>query len=424
MSTSTQTTNRPGTAPSAGNQTRTRILIADSFPPAGTAALREAGCDVFEHGDATAENLHKIAADTNPDILIVRSTKVTEPVFVAAPKLSLIVRAGAGYDNIDVNAASTRGVFVANCPGKNSIAVAELVWGLILSCDRRIPDQTAELREGKWNKKEYTKAPGLYGRALGIVGLGQIGMEVARRGKAFGMKVFAWSRSLTEETADALGVIYVSNIVNLAKVADVVSVNVAGNDQTKALINAQFCQAMKPGAYLINTSRGSVVDEAALNAAVESKGIRLGFDVFSQEPAAGDKTFHDPIVKQPHVYGTHHCGASTDQAQTAIADETVRIIMEYINFGRVPNCVNRAARTCATCIMTVRHLNRPGVLAHVFYTLGQAGINVEEMENIIYEGEQAACARIQLATRPSDEDLKTIMRNDHVLSAELADIKR
>ncbi len=404
------------------SDTALNVLIADKFEQAGLDGLNRLGCTVTFEANLTADDLPAAIGDHDPDVLIVRSTKVGEAVFGAPSKLSLVIRAGAGYDTIDVTAASARGVFVANCPGKNSIAVAELVWALILTCDRRLPDQTADLRRGTWNKKEYAKAPGLYGRTLGVVGLGRIGREVAQRGKAFGMKVVAWSRSLTQEQADELGVGYCSNLINLAKLADVVSINIAATDETAGLIGRKFCAALKDGAYLINTSRGSVVDDKALANVIRSKAIRVGLDVYATEPSTTTGTFTDPIVQEPGVYGTHHIGASTEQAQQAIAAEVVRIIESYQNTGQVPHCVNRATSTTATNLLIVRHLNRPGVLAHVFYTLGQAGINVEEMENIIYSGAKAACARIQLDDAPSADHLNAIRANDDVLSVNLTTI--
>ena len=398
------------------------VLIADKFEQPGIDSLEALGCTVQSQPGLTADDLASAVADCDPDVIVVRSTKVQTPVFEAAKKLSLVIRAGAGYDTIDIKTASARGVFVANCPGKNSIAVAELTWALILSCDRRVPDQTIELRSGQWNKKEYSKAAGLYGRTLGVVGLGKIGQEVAKRGRAFGMNVVAWSRSLTQENADRLGVGFCANIINLAKMSDVVSINIAATPDTKNLIGERFCNALKDGAYLVNTSRGSVIDQAALTAAIKKKGVRAGLDVYADEPAANDKTFSDAIVNEPGVYGTHHIGASTDQAQQAIADEVVRVVESYVNTGEVPNCVNRAASTTATSLLTVRHLNKPGVLAHVFYTLGQANINVEEMENIIYEGAEAACARIQLDDLPDESEINAIRSNDNVLSVNITSI--
>ena len=401
------------------------VLIADKFDQTGIEQLEAIGCRVQLNPDLTADALPAAVTEHDPDVLIVRSTKVLTAAVEAAHRLSLIVRAGAGYDTIDVATASARGIFVANCPGMNAIAVAELAWALILACDRRVPDQCADVRSGTWNKKEYArKAAGLHGRTLGIVGLGRIGLEVAQRGKAFGMKVVAWSNSLTEDRAHELGFGYCSNLINLAKLADVISVHVAATPETKGLIGEKFCSALKPGAYLVNTSRGSVVDETALIEAIRTKDVRAGLDVYANEPPTATGEFTDPIVQEPGVYGTHHVGASTDQAQQAIADEVVRIIDTYARTGAVPNCVNRAKATSATSLLTVRHLNRPGVLAHVFYTLGQAGINVQEMENIIYDGARAACARIQLDEPPKPEHISAIRANDDVLSVELTRIGR
>ncbi len=398
------------------------VLIADKFEQAGIDGLEALGCTVHFQPALAADDLGEAVGAHDPDVIVVRSTKVLASAFASAKKLSLVIRAGAGYDTIDVKAASARGVFVANCPGKNAIAVAELTWALILACDRRVPDQTLELRQGKWNKKEYAKAAGLYGRTLGIVGFGRIGQAVATRGRAFGMNVVAWSRSLTQEKADEFGVAYCSNLINLAKMADVVSINIAATPDTENIIDERFCAALKDGAYVVNTSRGSVVDQDALTTAIRERGVRAGLDVYAKEPAAADKTFADPIVNEPNVYGTHHIGAATDQAQQAVADEVVRIVDSYLSAGVVPNCVNRAASTTATTLLTVRHLNKPGVLAHVFYTLGQANINVEEMENIIYEGAEAACARIQLDDRPNEGEINAIRANDNVLSVNITSI--
>jgi D-3-phosphoglycerate dehydrogenase len=270
---------------------------------------------------------------------------------------------------------------------------------------------------------EYSKACGLYGRTLGIVGLGQIGREVARRAQAFGMKVVAWSRHLTVEDANQLGVEYALTPMDVARVSDAISINVAATSETKHLVNAEFLAAMKPGAYLINTSRGSVVDEDALRQAISEKGIRCGLDVFQNEPAGGTGRFDNPIVQEPGVYGTHHVGASTDQAQVAIAHEVIRIVQSFRDSGEVPNVVNRLARSSATHVLTIRHRNRPGVLAHVFGVLADASINVEEVENIIYHGAKATLARIHLDGHPNDGALDRIRTgNPDIISAELSEI--
>ncbi|MCH2161860.1 MAG: 3-phosphoglycerate dehydrogenase family protein [Phycisphaerales bacterium] len=392
------------------------ILVADKFEESGLQSLRALGHMVISEPDLTPESLPDAIKTHQPNVLVVRSTKVRADSLLADARLAVVVRAGAGTDNIDLSVASERGIFVSNCPGRNSVAVAEVVWGLILSCDRRIPDQVADLRAGNWKKKEFAKAQGLWGRTLGIVGLGQIGREVATRAHAFGMRVIAWSRSLDEATADKLGVDYCESLVNLARMADVVSVNVSATSETEKLIDAEFLNALKPGAYFINSSRGTVVDQEALTKVIQDNGVRAGLDVFANEPAASDKSFTDPIVNESGVYGTHHVGASTEQAQKAIADEAIRIIRNYLETGEIINCVNLASETGAATL-TVRHLNRPGVLAHVFDLLGQAGINVEDMENVIYTGGEAACARISLAATPSPGQLQRILANEHVLDA-------
>jgi D-3-phosphoglycerate dehydrogenase len=400
----------------------TTVLIADSFSERGLTMLGSLGCNITQDASLDGEALVQAVGECQPDVIIVRSTKLSAEVFAVATKLSLVVRAGAGYDTIDVAAASARGISVANCPGMNAIAVAELAWGLILSCDRRIPDQTAALRAGTWSKKEYAKAAGLYGRTLGIVGLGRIGQEVARRGEAFGMKVVAWSRSLDQTRADELEVGYCESLTNLAKMSDVVSVNVAATPSTKELIDQDFCESMKPGSIIINTSRGTVIDHAALTTAIQDKGIRAGLDVFAHEPKGGDKTFQDGIVHEPGVYGTHHVGASTDQAQEAIAGEAVRVLATWMATGEVPNCVNLASSTAASTLLTIRHLNRPGVLAHVFEIIGASSTNVEEMENVIYEGAKAACARIQIGGHLNADCLERIRNNDAILSVSASPI--
>jgi D-3-phosphoglycerate dehydrogenase len=192
-----------------------RVLIADKFEQSGRDGLDAAGCDYSYQPDVKDDALVEAIRAYGPEVLVVRSTKVTEPMFDAGP-LKLVVRAGAGYNTIDVAAASRRGVYVSNCPGKNSVAVAELAFALMLALDRRIPDNVAELRAGRWNKKEFSKARGLLGRTLGLVGTGQIGREMVERARAFGMRVVAWSRSLTEDRPGVL-----ASVLEAIKAADI-----------------------------------------------------------------------------------------------------------------------------------------------------------------------------------------------------------
>jgi D-3-phosphoglycerate dehydrogenase len=283
--------------------------------------------------------------------------------------------------------------------------------------DRRVPDNVAELRAGKWNKQEFSKARGLYGRTLGLLGVGHIGQEVIRRAAGFGMNIVLWSRRfdgenrpMHEQEARDLGIEPALRTIRIdlaptpgevAARADVLSLHLALGPETKGLVNAALLDRLKPGAIVVNTARGDVVDYPALAAAVRAKGLRVGLDVFASEPAASTADFLDPLIPLPGVYGTHHIGASTEQAQEAIAAETVRIIRSYKETGKVPNVVNLATRTPATHMLVVRHRDRPGVLAHVFNYLRQDNLNVQETENIVFDGAQAAVARINLDGPPS-----------------------
>lgn len=387
-----------------------KILIADRFPEAGQTDLREAGFEIVYEPDLKDDALTSVIKSTGSDILVVRSTKVTGEMLEAG-RLSLVVRAGAGYNTIDVKTASSRGIYVTNCPGKNSVAVAELAFGLILALDRRIPDNATDLKQGRWNKKEYSKARGIFGRTLGLVGLGKIGQEMVQRAKAFGMPVVAWSRSLTPERAEKLGIEMRQSPLEVASAADIVSLHVALNNDTRNMIDEKFFNAMAPGSYFINTSRAEVIDQAALASAIRERGLRAGLDVFAGEPAGGTGTVEDDIFKLDGVIGTHHIGASTDQAQQAIAEETVRIIRHYKEVGRAPNVVNLAKKSPATHLLVVRHYDRVGVLASVFDELKRAGINVQETENIVFDGANAAIARIHLDSPPSGEVLDAIKTN-------------
>ncbi|MGH9932658.1 MAG: 3-phosphoglycerate dehydrogenase family protein [Pyrinomonadaceae bacterium] len=400
-----------------------RVLIADKFEQSGRDGLLAIGCDVSFQPDLKDDALTEAIRQQAPDVLVVRGTKVTEPM-LAAGQIKLVVRAGAGFNTIDVAAASRRGIYVSNCPGKNSIAVAELAFALMLALDRRIADNVIALRRGEWNKKEFSKARGLFGRTLGLVGVGKIGAEMIPRAQAFGLRVVAWSRSLTPERAAELGIEYKASPADVARNADIVSVHVALNSDTRAFLGADFFAAMRQGACFINAARGEVVDQAALVAAMKSRGIRAGLDVYAGEPTSATAAFSDEIGKEPNLYGTHHIGASTDQAQEAIAAETVRIVREFKETGNVPNVVNLARQTPATHRLVVRHLDRPGVLAAVLDAIKSEHINVQEMENIVFEGAEAAVARINLDNAPSREVLDRLRAgNANIIELDLLELK-
>ena len=396
-----------------------KVLVADKLPPSGISGLEAAGYDVLNEPGLADGALVERVRETGAQVLVVRSTKVPRPVLEAG-NLGLVIRAGAGVNTIDVEAASELGIYVANCPGKNAIAVAELAFGLALALDRRLVDCTQELRAGRWDKKGFGKARGLYGRTLGVIGTGEIGRQVARRGKAFGMRVIAWSRSLTPEKAAEWRLERRERPEDVAREADVVSVHVAQTGETKGFLGERFFAAMRPGTLFVNTARGGVVDPDALRKAITDGGVRAGLDVWSQQPAEAQGAFEDPLGQLEGVYGTHHIGASTDQAQDAVADEAVRIARLYREQGEVPNCVNVCAKSPAACALVVRHLDRVGVLAHVLEQLKGAETNVQEMENVIFEGAKAACATIRVDREPAAELLDRLRGHEHVLSITVA----
>ena len=385
------------------------VLIVDKLSSEVVCALEKLGLQVEVRNDLDAAALPSAAGSV--DILVVRSTKVTAAAIQAAPRLSLIIRAGAGVDTIDLEAACAKGIYVANCPGKNTAAVAELAIGLLLAADRRIADATVAMRNGAWRKKEFGKARGLAGRTLGILGFGAIGKAVAARAAGLEMKVVAWSRSLTPEAAESQGVGYAASPQELAAVCDAVSIHLALTPETKYLAGPQFLDALRPGAILINTSRGPLVDTAALRAAIAAKGLRVGLDVFEGEPAGAEAEWTDKELASQATC-TPHIGASTDQASEAVAAEVVRIIDVFIKTGHPPGTVNLCAHSPAKFRLVVRHLNRVGVLAFVLDGLREEGINVEEMENTIFAGAAAACCSMLLDQSPS-RLLVDCMRNNH-----------
>ena len=314
------------------------MLLADRIAEPGQALLGNAGIEVVADPDLTAETLPVAVSETAADVLVVRSTRVSGEA-LRAGQLKLVVRAGAGFNTIDVETASELGIMVANCPGRNTAAVAELAFGLIIALDRHIADNVGELRAGRWNKLGFSDAKGLSGSTLGLLGTGHIGRAMIPIAGAFGMNVIAWSRSLSPALAAELDIGHRSSPTDVARDADVVSVHVALTPETRHLVGAELLDAMKPGAYLINTARAEVVDEAALIEAVRSKGLRVGLDVFEGEPASGTGTVVSPLFSVPGVIGTHHIGGATTQSHRAVAEEMARVVIEFARTGRVINQV-------------------------------------------------------------------------------------
>lgn len=394
-----------------------KILIADKFQPSHVARLQSQGHQVDLQPELGAGDLPQ--AIVGHDLLIVRSTKVSAETIEASDRLQMIVRAGAGTNTIDKAAAAHRGIYVCNTPGKNALAVAELTFGLLLAIDRKIADGVIDLREGRWNKKKYAKAQGLFGQKLGIVGLGDIGIALAERASAFGLQLYSIARDRRRPAiarrASELGVRMVPDLLALAASCDIVSFHVPAHPSTKGMINREFLAALRDGATVLNTSRGEIVDDAALVEAMNERGIRAGLDVYNDEPGAGMADFRSPLAQHPNVVGTHHIGASTEQAQDAIASEVVAIVRGFES-GKVRHCVNMEQAARGSSSICVRHYSKVGVLASVFDTIKKAGINVEQMNNQIFAGGSAATATLNLSGEMPAQALAALEQLPNVIA--------
>jgi D-3-phosphoglycerate dehydrogenase / 2-oxoglutarate reductase len=383
-----------------------RLLIADKLTLEPFEPLALLGVHLDYQPTLKGPELQAAAADCN--ILVVRSTKVDAACIDEAKMLNLIVRAGAGVNTIDVAAASARGIYVANCPGKNAAAVAELTMAHVLCSDRRLVDATVSLRQGRWEKAAFQRARGVMGRRLGVVGCGAIGRLVVQRAQAFGMEVHGWSRSLTRARAQQLGIGYQATLTGLAKQSDVLSIHLPLNDATRGMVGEEVLAALPDGALVINTSRAGVMDYEALERHATTRGLRAGLDVFPGEPKTGAADFTSTLMKLPGVYGTPHIGASTEQAQVAIATEASSIVRAFLTSEDVPNVVNVCRNTPARYALVLRAEDSVGVLANVFNVLKRHGLNIEECTNTVFDGAAAACTKLRLSARPGDTCLQEI----------------
>jgi D-3-phosphoglycerate dehydrogenase len=397
-----------------------RLLVADKMDLGALEELKVLGIEIVSRPELTKETL--ASALDGVGILVVRSTEVTGEAIFAGKQLNLIVRAGAGVNTIDVAAASARGIYVANCPGKNAIAVAELAMGMILALDRRIADATAELRAGRWEKTRYAAARGIFGQRIGIAGLGAIGGEVLTRARGFGLEPYAWSRSLTPNRAAKLDVGYCKSLEDLAARSDIFTIHLPLKKETRGAVSRRVLEALPDGAIVINTARGEVLDYEALSDLITKKGLRVGLDVWSQEPDKGSAPFEAPILERGVVYGTPHIGASTEQAQRAIARETARIIRAFLTEETVPNVVNICATSPARYAIVVRMLDKVGVLANTLSVLKRHGLNVEEVSNTVFEGALATCTKLRVSGRPSDACIKEIGAFEEILHVDVVSL--
>jgi D-3-phosphoglycerate dehydrogenase len=395
-----------------------RILVADRLNADSLDEMRALGVEVNYEPDLRAEKLPESLDGIN--VLVVRGTEVSQAAVRAGKALNLIIRAGAGVSNIDVVTASERGIYVANCPGKNAAAVAELTFTLIGCLDRRIPHAVASLRSGQWEKNEYARAAGLSGKSIGILGLGHVGRAVLRLAQAYNMKPYACSRSLSNARAQELGVTPMPSPEKLARESDIFTVHLDLVERTRGVVDRTVLEALPDEAIFVNTARPELVDYDALVELLPRKRLRLGLDVLPNEPSTRIATYEHSLLSGNLVYATPHIGASTDQAQTAIAAECVRIVRSFLTKGEVPNVVNISATFWSRYQLVVRHVDRVGALANVLGVLKRHGIDIHELDNTVFEGGRAACAKIRLGSRPSEDCLAEIMAfSDEILHVDL-----
>jgi D-3-phosphoglycerate dehydrogenase len=313
------------------------VLVCDPISPKGIALLQqrpEFKVTVLKQKLPEAELLPLVG---EVHAMVVRSeTKITKKVIEAAPHLRVVGRAGVGVDNVDVDAATQRGIVVMNTPGGNTISTAELTFSMLMALARKIPQAHGSMKEGKWSRKEY-QGTELYNKTLGILGMGRIGTEVAKRAQAFGMKILAYDPFLTLARAKALQVDLRENVNDVYAGADFITVHMPMTDETKGMINTAAFAKMKKGVRILNCARGGIVKEADLCAALQSGQVGgAGLDVYETEPPPADF----PLRSLPQVVMTPHLGASTEEAQENVGIEVAEAITDYLLSGGVRNAVN------------------------------------------------------------------------------------
>jgi D-3-phosphoglycerate dehydrogenase len=314
-----------------------KVLVCDPISPKGITLLEqrpEFQVTVLPKRLSEAELLPLVS---DVSAMIVRSeTKVTKKIIEAAPKLRVVGRAGVGVDNINVDAATQHGVVVMNTPGGNTITTAELTFTMLLNLARKVPQAHASMTAGKWDRKQFQGVE-LAEKTLGVLGMGRIGGEVAKRALAFGMRVLAYDPFLTEARAKSLGVELVNELDDVYRAADFITVHMPVTEQTKGMLNAAAFAKMKPKVCVVNCARGEIIVENDLLAALDSgKVAAAGLDVYSQEPLPEDH----PFRKHPAITLTPHLGASTAEAQEKCGIEVAEVVAGYLLTGEVRNAVN------------------------------------------------------------------------------------
>lgn len=395
-----------------------KILVGCNLPESALSELRSLGTEVLYEPKLTTERIERLIPDVA--VLVVCRTRVSPEVIAASKALQIIVRAGTDTANIAIAEASAAGIFVANCPHKDAIAIAELTFGLLLALDRRVVQNAVALREGVLDEPETIEALGLAGRTLGILGFGPVEQEIAKRARAFGMNLLAWSPTLTPELAAASNVEFCAWPRELARQSDVVTVYAPQQESDQMLVDAEFLQNLHAGAYIVYVGHPAAVDETALARVAKARNLGVAYDISAPQVAGSDTSrFKSRLQTLPNVIGTHHLADRTQQAHQATADEVVRIVREFLVSGEVVNCVNLLERSPATWQLILRLKDTVGVLASIMDHVRNDGINVEEVSSRVFTGAQAGCCTIALDERPSAEALSAIRELEGVLHLEL-----
>lgn len=376
-----------------------KVLIADSVSQQVIKDLEAAGNYVHMDASITDKTLPQEIKDFK--VLIVRSTKVTRAAIEAGKNLALIVRAGAGVNTIDIKAASENGVLVTNTPGCNSDAVAELTIGHIIACDRQIVNNTEHLRQSQWAKKLYLDCPGLKGKTLGLLGAGAVSQGVVRIAHGIGMNVIIWSYFFTDEDAKRMGVERVENKLDIAKRADVISIHIPYMEETHHSINKEFFDEMKDGAILINTARGEIIDTLAMVDAIKTKHIRVGLDVFEDEPTFSMGDFNQSELAKLVCSCTCHIGGSTQQASERIAQETVNVVNTFVKTGEALHCVNIEAKPKADLVVAIRH---KGVLADILACFAKNNAEILSLNNQCLKGGASQTCTVRIRAKEAFDD--------------------
>jgi len=394
-----------------------KILVAGAMHETALDELRALGSTVEYAPEISAAQLPERIAEAG--ILIIGRTRVSPAAIEKGVTLQMIVRLGTAVSNVAIDEASQQGVFVVNCPDMDAEAVAEMTIGFILALDRRLIRNADALRAKRAERDAAPSAHGLVGRTIGILDYNRVGQELARRARAFRMKVLAWTRHPSAGESDNEEVEFCAGPRELARRSDIVTVYAPPAQADELLVDAEFLQNMRDGAYLVHVGHPAAIDEAALAEAARTRHLRVALDIYAPELTRDSARFRSSLLDIPGVIGTHHLADQTKQAERATADEAVRVVREFLVAGKVCNCVNVAERSPATWLLVLRLRDAVGVMASVMNAILADGINAEEITSRVFNGARAAWCTIALNERPSTEALDAVRSLDDVIHLEL-----